>query len=39
MNPPPARGYAGRKLCTGNPSARFDEEREVVKTSLLLYSG
>jgi len=29
MNPSPAKGKARRKPCTGNPSARFDEEREV----------
>jgi len=31
-------GYARRKPYTGNRFVRFDEEREVVKTSLLLYS-
>ncbi len=29
MIPFPAKGYARRKPCTENPSARFDEETEV----------
>jgi|GEM_PF-3074429 len=37
MNPSHAKGKARRKPCTEKPSARFDEEREVVKISLLLY--
>jgi len=36
MNPSPAKGKAKRKLHTGNLYVQFDEEREVVKTSLLL---
>jgi len=38
MNPSPAKGKPRRKPCTEKPSARFDEEREVVKISLLLYA-
>jgi hypothetical protein len=36
LNPSPAKGKVKRKLRTGNPFVQFDEEREVVKTSLLL---
>ena len=37
MKPFLAKGYTKRKLHTGNQSVQFDEEREVVKASLLLY--
>jgi hypothetical protein len=37
VNPSPAKEKARRKPCTEKPSARFDEEREVVKISLLFY--
>ena len=36
MKPFPAKGYAKRKLHTGNQSVQFDEEMEVEKP--LLYS-
>lgn len=36
MKPFPAKGYAKRKLHTGNQSVQFDEEMEVEKP--LFYS-
>jgi hypothetical protein len=36
MIPFPAKGYAGRKLHTGNPSVQFDEG--AVPERALLYS-